>query len=177
MATNEVPRGPISAHVVDNVKRLRTERRWSLAELSEEMSRAGKPILSSGLHRLEQGKRRIDVDDLVALAAAFDVSPITLLMPYTSKGTVKLTESLRLEALAAWDWMRGARPIDLPEEREEAMIRAVAFQARALPMGARALDAHLTEFITRMDQRSADGAPLDWDAYEERHRGEHREAP
>lgn len=177
MATNEVPRGPISAHVVENVKRLRAGRRWSLTELSEEMTRVGRPILSTGLHRLEQGKRRIDADDLVALAAALDVSPITLLMPYTAHGTVKLTESLETEALAAWDWMRGVRPLDLPEEREEAMIRAVAFQARALPMGARALDVHLTGFFGKNERRPEE-APLDWDGYEERRSsGEHRETP
>jgi transcriptional regulator with XRE-family HTH domain len=176
MATNEVPRGPISVHVVENVKRLRTGRRWSLAELSEEMTRVGRPIRSTGLHRLEQGKRRIDADDLVGLAAALDVSPITLLMPYTAHGTVKLTESVELDALAAWDWMRGVRPIDLPEEREEAVIRAVAFQGRALPMGARGLDAQLTGFYAKNERRPEE-SPLDWDAHEERHHGEHRETP
>lgn len=76
---SEMPRGPAADHVVENMKRLRAGLRWSLAELSEEMSRVGRPILPSGLHRIEQGKRRIDVDDLVALAAALRVPPLALL--------------------------------------------------------------------------------------------------
>jgi transcriptional regulator with XRE-family HTH domain len=74
-----VVHGPTSRKVVENVKRLRAERRWSLVELSEEMGQAGRPILSSGLHRLERGKRRVDVDDLVALARVFAVNVTELL--------------------------------------------------------------------------------------------------
>lgn len=176
MATNEVPRGPISGYVVENVKRLRAQQRWSFAEFSEQMKRVGRPMLGSGLHRLEQGKRRIDVDDIVALAAALDVSPISLLMPFTSTGEVDLTEEIQVEALAAWDWMRGTRPLDLPDDREEAMIRAVAFQGRALPSGARSLDPSLTAFHASIEDRPK-GPALDWDAHEERRRGEHQETP
>src|SRR4051795_10305771 len=107
MATNEVPRGPISGYVVENVKRLRAERRWSLAELSDEMEKAGRPMLASGLHRLEQGKRRIDVDDVVALGIAFDKDPVTLLLPPEADGVVRLTAEREVPAELAWAWMRG----------------------------------------------------------------------
>jgi transcriptional regulator with XRE-family HTH domain len=107
MATNEVPRGPISGYVVENVKRLRAERRWSLAELSDEMEKAGRPMLASGLHRLEQGKRRIDVDDVVALGIAFDKDPVTLLLPPKADGVVRLTVEREVSAELAWAWMRG----------------------------------------------------------------------
>lgn len=66
--------------VVDNIKRLRAQRRWSLAELSDELAEAGRPILPTGLQRLEHGKRRVDVDDLMAFAVAFKVAPETLLV-------------------------------------------------------------------------------------------------
>jgi transcriptional regulator with XRE-family HTH domain len=135
MATNEVPRGPISGYVVENVKRLRAERKWSLAELSQEMGKAGRPTLSSGLHRLEQGKRRIDVDDLVALAAAFGVSPITLLLPPVSRGDVALTAELTADAGAAWDWIRAEHPLAVPEDDDG--FAEVEFQRRALPFGIR----------------------------------------
>lgn len=160
---------------MENVKRLRSSADWSLAQLSDRLAKVGRPIRATGLHRLENGKRRIDVDDLVALALAFNVSPITLLMPFTARGQVQLTETTEADALAAWDWMRGSRPLELPEEGEEAMIRAVAFQGRALPMGARALDAQLTGYYTRTEARSGSATP-DWDRYEERHGGEHPEA-
>lgn len=133
MATNEVPRGPISDHVVENVKRLRANRRWSLVELSEHLGRAGRPMLASGLHRLEQGKRRIDVDDLIALAVAFEVAPISLLLPWTGDGRVQVTGTIEVDSATAWDWMRALRALDLPDDPEERVIASVAFQGRALP--------------------------------------------
>lgn len=134
MATNEVPRGPISAYVVANVKRLRAERRWSLVELSEEMGRIGRPMLSSGLHRLESGRRRVDVDDLAALALAFGVSPITLLLPWSGHdGVVHLTETVTSDVTAAWEWLRAVRPIELPEDQQDADFAELAFQRQAIP--------------------------------------------
>jgi transcriptional regulator with XRE-family HTH domain len=132
MATNEVPRGPISAYVVENVKRLRADRHWSLAELSEQMGRVGRPMLSSGLHRLEQGKRRIDCDDLVALAAAFGVSPIALLLPADGMSEITLTDSLSADARAAWDWMRARRPLAIPEDEDEDFA-VISFLRDSLP--------------------------------------------
>jgi hypothetical protein len=49
-----------------------------LASILEEM---GRPIPELGLRRIESGDRRVDVDDLMALAMALGVSPVTLLMP------------------------------------------------------------------------------------------------
>jgi transcriptional regulator with XRE-family HTH domain len=135
MATNEVPRGPISGYVVDNVKRLRADRRWSLAELSERMRQAGRPVLPSGLHRLEQGKRRVDVDDLVALAVALEVTPVTLLLPPVRSGDVQVTESITAAAKAAWGWLRGRHPLTVPEDDDG--FAEIEFQRRALPVGER----------------------------------------
>jgi transcriptional regulator with XRE-family HTH domain len=168
--------------VAENVKRLREGLGWSLARLSQQLGDIGRPILSTGLHRLEQGRRRIDADDLVALAAALDVSPITLLMPFTANGTVELTDSLEAEALVAWDWMRAARPLVLPaDDREESVHQAVRFQMRALPMGARAMPKLLTGFFADNEDRGEDLSPLNWDSHldrrEEASHGEHRETP
>jgi transcriptional regulator with XRE-family HTH domain len=52
----------------------------SYAELSRLTGQAGRPIATLGLARLEQGSRRIDVDDLFAIATALAVSPLSLLM-------------------------------------------------------------------------------------------------
>src|SRR5688572_416451 len=109
MATNEVQHGPVSRVVVSNVRRLREAKGWSYPKLSEEMARVGRPILATGLHRLENGKRRVDADDLVALAMALEVSPVTLLMPFTAQGSVELTDTISADALDAWDWSRGLR--------------------------------------------------------------------
>ena len=82
MASREITRGPVATHVSRNVADLRRKRGMSLAQLSEVMTDfAGRPILASGLGKIETGERRVDVDDLVALAMALDVSPVRLLLP------------------------------------------------------------------------------------------------
>jgi hypothetical protein len=54
----------------------------TFVELSERLSAAGRPIPVLGLRRIERGERRVDVDDLVALAVVFGVSPERLLRPF-----------------------------------------------------------------------------------------------
>lgn len=138
MATNEISQGPTSRYVVENVRRLKTDRDWSLADLSERMSEAGRPILPTGLHRLLNGKRRVDVDDLMALAAAFEVTPITLLLPTIPKGTpqqeasnVEITGKISVDAFTAWDWIRGERP--LTDYRDDQSFEMILFRRRSLP--------------------------------------------
>lgn len=65
-----IPVGQVGLTVVANVERLRKARRLSLRALSDRLAGLGRPILPIGLSRLSQGKRRVDADDLVALAAA-----------------------------------------------------------------------------------------------------------
>jgi transcriptional regulator with XRE-family HTH domain len=52
-------------------------------ELAERLEKVGRPIPVLGLRRIESEERRVDADDLVALAIVLGVSPVTLLMPYT----------------------------------------------------------------------------------------------
>ena len=51
----------------------------SLQELSDRLTQVGRPILPSGLSKIESGDRRVDVDDLVGIAAALGVMPDRLL--------------------------------------------------------------------------------------------------
>lgn len=53
-----------------NVRRIRTARGLTYAELSRRLERIGRPIAPLGLTRIETGFRRVDVDDLIALTQA-----------------------------------------------------------------------------------------------------------
>lgn len=75
------PLGPAGHNVRRNVRRLREERRMSYRELSERLVVAGRLIPVLGLSRMERGERRVDADDLVALAVVFGISPGQLLEP------------------------------------------------------------------------------------------------
>lgn len=79
MAANTIELGPVGEQVIANVTRLRKQLRLSQAQLSERLAEAGRPIRATGIHRVETGKRRVDVDDLVALAGALGVRPAALM--------------------------------------------------------------------------------------------------
>lgn len=79
--------------------------------LSAELDRLGHPLLASGVTKVENGERRVDVGDLVALALALGVSPLTLLLP-AEPGEVALTPEVRAGWRAAWRWAVGEAPLD-----------------------------------------------------------------
>lgn len=102
-----------------NLLKLRKLRGHTVRSLSEKLSEIGRPILPSGITKMEAGTRRCDIEDLVALAVALDVSPVTLLLPdidsvtnieadviNTSKA-VQLTENVSVPWEIAWRWAHG----------------------------------------------------------------------
>jgi transcriptional regulator with XRE-family HTH domain len=61
--------GPAGIAVMGNVRRIREGQRLTYVELSQRLIAAGRPIPVLGLRRIERGERRVDVDDLSALAS------------------------------------------------------------------------------------------------------------
>lgn len=51
-----------------NVKALREQHRLSYRDLEAKLREHGQPILASGLFKIERAERRVDVDELAALA-------------------------------------------------------------------------------------------------------------
>lgn len=106
----KVPLGHTGETVRANIKRLREGQNLSYAELARRTGDVGRPIPVLGVRRIEAAERRVDVDDLMALAAALDVSPITLLVPYDSVSRTDLVEITGVEepqtAVRVWEWMR-----------------------------------------------------------------------
>ena len=73
--------GPTARRVAATVKRIRRGNEVTTAELSRRLGQLEQPIPDTSITKTEQGTRRVDVDDLVALAAALGVTPNTLLLP------------------------------------------------------------------------------------------------
>lgn len=96
-------------HVRKNVERLRKANDWTMFDLAKRLKKAGRPIPQSGISRIESGERRVDVDDLTALAVVFGVSPAALLVPFTHLPTdpVEITGAGQVPAFAAWKWATG----------------------------------------------------------------------
>ncbi|MEU2311200.1 helix-turn-helix domain-containing protein [Streptomyces albidoflavus] len=104
-----------------------------MRELSSRLKLLGRPILPSGITKIEQGQRRVDVDDLVALAIALKVTPNRLLFgkppvdpeAYPSEDSdyeglyevaadgifLRLAPELALDAWATWEWAVGDEPL------------------------------------------------------------------
>lgn len=71
--------GDVGENVRLNVRRIRDAWGYSTTQLSSMLAEAGRPIQATGITNLEAGRRRVDADDLMALADVLDVSPMTLL--------------------------------------------------------------------------------------------------
>lgn len=85
----------LASTVAEEVKRLRNAKtpKWSIRRLAEETEKIGYPIGASVLSNFEYGRRgsRLEVAELLVLAAALDVPPAQLLWPRYPDG---LTEYL-----------------------------------------------------------------------------------
>lgn len=133
-----VPLGPVGGYVIANLTRLREERRLSYRELSDRLRELGRPIPTLGLSRIEKGTRRVDSDDLVALALALGVNPSALLLPRDAgpEDAVALTERQQASAKDAWAWADGRRtlPAAGPFTRSSAdWMKDADFAAHARP--------------------------------------------
>jgi hypothetical protein len=73
--------GPLGRNLIANVEYLRQVRGLSLRKLSAELDRIGRPVPPLGLSRVSHAQRRVDVDELVALAEVLEVTPDVLLSP------------------------------------------------------------------------------------------------
>lgn len=111
-----VEMGPTGKTVGENIARLRKARGFSTRRLSETLEGAGRHIGASGIVRMEQGKRHVTADDLVALAAIFGVSPSALLLPLVDDpgAKIEVTGAGAVPADEAWDWMDGRCRLDQP---------------------------------------------------------------
>lgn len=103
---------PIAGRAAGRMRSLRGARGWTAQRLADEMTTAGIDWNRGVVTKLETGRREnITVDELVALAALFGVSPMELIGAEEPKGSGSWTETARLvRAIAA------ALRIDIAEE-------------------------------------------------------------
>lgn len=65
--------GEAGQRIARNLKRLREQQKLSLVEVSQRLADIGRPIPVPGVRRIEKCERRVDIDDLIALAAVLHV--------------------------------------------------------------------------------------------------------
>ncbi|GEB97681.1 hypothetical protein CFL01nite_11760 [Corynebacterium flavescens] len=113
MAGRKSSIGPTGEAVRANIIRIREGQNLSYAEVTRRLTEAGRAIPELGLRNIERGQRKVDVDELVALAQVLGVAPITLLMPYTEQSTdsVHLTGSRGVTSARLWEWLTAETPL------------------------------------------------------------------
>jgi transcriptional regulator with XRE-family HTH domain len=128
-----VEAGPTSATVARNVRRVRERRGYSTNQISRLLEKAGRSISPAAISKLERGERRVDVDDLTALASVLDISPAALLLPLTDsyQEPVEVTGAGTMPATVAWDWALGRRPLRMTAGKEETEL--LEYQLYSLP--------------------------------------------
>ena len=112
--------GPTSVRTAANLKQIRQERGVSYAELARRLRTLLHPILDTGIMKIEKGERRVDVDDLVALALALGVTPNRLILPGVTPADMAigymLTPAVAGNPVALWQWAQGERHPGIPTE-------------------------------------------------------------
>ena len=68
MTLKKIDFGPTGVTVAENIRRLREDRNLGHTDLSRLLADHGRDIAPLGLRRIEEKTRRVDVDDLMALA-------------------------------------------------------------------------------------------------------------
>ncbi|MDH6282596.1 helix-turn-helix domain-containing protein [Prescottella agglutinans] len=138
MAEKKNPLGPTGEVVAHNIRRLRDAANLTYAELGRRLEANGRTIPTLGLRKIESGERRVDADDLVALALALGVTPIALLMPVEASLTDAVDVTVTgLKGISTsrqvWEWLRGFYPIDHPGNQHEITPDVAAFRRASFP--------------------------------------------
>jgi 8-oxo-dGTP pyrophosphatase MutT (NUDIX family)/transcriptional regulator with XRE-family HTH domain len=174
-----IPLGPVGRYVISNLEFLRNARRLTYRELSERLSQLGRPIPTLGLSRIEKGDRRVDVDDLVALAVALGVNPSALLLPSGERGNprvpddvIALTPELQVKLTDAWEWADGQAPVpntgqppnDFENTARPTWLHREIFRAEELPEKRRRLEEELNrvrilEEVAELGRADREGRP------------------
>jgi transcriptional regulator with XRE-family HTH domain len=159
--------------VGENIGRVRRAQQISLQQLEDRLNRRGRRISVSGLSKIERGERRVDVDDLMAIAVSLDVAPNALLLPPGEPADhIEVTGAAGSLGLF-WEWaMAGWTPFSRDDR---------SFVARSLPYWVEAPGAasitwygELELFITeedgvskrvqRISYAAKSAADVDWEA-------------
>ncbi|MFE0844904.1 helix-turn-helix domain-containing protein [Streptomyces rochei] len=112
--------GPSGGRVAENIKQQREALPLTTEQLAERVTAFGRPMRANTITKIEKKQRRVDVDDLVALALALRTSVNALLLPTHGDGTasVELAEEVAVSAADAWQWADGDKPHDKAERDE-----------------------------------------------------------
>ncbi len=111
--------GPTGKRVGENLRAFRDAGGFTTSVVAAAVTALGVPMTASTVTKIEVAGRRVNVDELVALALALNISPVTLLMPRQAPDAdpsdpqsdqVGITDQVSVPWETAWRWMHGEWP-------------------------------------------------------------------
>ncbi|MDZ4091635.1 MAG: helix-turn-helix transcriptional regulator [Arthrobacter sp.] len=128
MAGQKIELGPTGRTVADNIKRVRGARSINYADLSRKLGELGRSISPLAVRRIEEGERRVDSDDLMAISVALGVPPNSLLLPHSDPSPAAAATALAgVKFQDLWVWADGNGPLRGEETAAEgAQVRELA---------------------------------------------------
>lgn len=90
----------------------RREQGLTVSGLADRCARVGAAhITTNVLWNIESGRRTISLDIVLALSAALDVTPLSLMLPQSSDTPVSITSLIRPSAGTVAAWISGIKPL------------------------------------------------------------------
>lgn len=95
------------------MRQVRETRRWSQQDLANRLGEMGSPTDRATLARTEMGGRGVSLDDALMLAAALDVSPLSLILPDEEEACIALAPAMAASSDDVHRWVCGLFPLPL----------------------------------------------------------------
>lgn len=167
---------PLSQVFGERVRAARIRKGWtSQQQLADRLNVLGHAVDRSTIARLEAGKRGVSLDEACAIAAALEVSPLSLMLPLDPGEPIAVAPKLSASSQAVREWIRGDEPLPgqdrqfFEQESPEFWIEALGWRRMRRVYS---LAGDLAQAWEDDDRKSVLGALAGLEAELERQRGE-----
>lgn len=92
---------------VGHLPGVRRRKGWAQIDLAQRLTEMGSPTHQSAIAKLENGDRRLTLDEAFRVAAALDVSLLSLCLPRRADQTVWLAPRYAVDAASVRTWLAG----------------------------------------------------------------------
>ncbi len=144
------------------IRDLRRRRKWTQGHLAQRLAEAGYPLGQTNLSKIESGRRRLFVDDLIAICAVLNVAPSRVLegAQLDPQPPVTVLPSLTVPLSRFRSWLRGTTPLPAPSDWRKASSQpwGNAYRSVLAPEDELAIHRRQLRDLTQAGQDIADAA-------------------